>query len=58
MQLVQVVVEGRFKEPPPTILVMRVVASVKLNVPVVTWMFVKVSVTHEVLVVVLWVRDK
>lgn len=58
MQLVQVVVEGRFKEPPPAILVMRVVTSVKLNVPVVTWMFVKVSVTHEVLVVVLWVRDK
>jgi len=47
VQLVQVVLDGRFRLPPPTRLDKREETVLRVKVPVVVWMFVKVSVTQS-----------
>jgi len=47
VQLVQVVLDGRLRLPPPRRLEKRVEREVRVKVPVVDWMFVKVSVTQS-----------
>lgn len=58
MQLVQVVVVGRLKEPPSKMVVIRVDTSLRLKIPVVDWILFNVSVTHEVPLLVLKERYK